>query len=98
MMFISIDASSGAARTVVAASTTRAAGRQLVHGRQMSGGKGAKGGNSFSGHYSGTQVFLEGLRESANPVAEIAENAEIAGTHRGMSGGKGAKGGNPLMT
>src|SRR6267378_3188484 len=32
MIFISIDASSGAARSVVATSTTRAAGRQLVHG------------------------------------------------------------------
>src|SRR5260370_11695780 len=81
MIFISIDA-------------IRAACCRLGHGCQMSGGKGAKGGNPFLGPHSGAQVFLEGLRGSAYPVAEIAENAEIAGTHRGMSGGKGAKGGN----
>src|SRR5712672_3383911 len=91
MIFISIDASSGAARSVAAASTIHAACRRLVRGRQMTGGKGAKGGNPFSAPYGGAQVFLEGLRGSANRVAEIAE---IAGTHRGMSGGKGAKGGN----
>ena len=93
-MFISVDASSGAARSVAAAGTIRAACRRLVHVCQMSGGKGAKGGNLFWGPYSGAQVFLEGLRESAKPVAEIAENAEIPETHRGMNGGKGAKGGN----
>jgi hypothetical protein len=91
MIFISIDASSGAARSMAAAGTVRVARRRLVRGRQMSGGKGAKGGNPSSGSYSGTQVFLEELRGSANPLAEIAE---IPGTHRAMSGGKGAKGGN----
>ena len=44
-MFISIDASSGTARSVAAAGTIRAARRRLVRGRQMTGGKGAKGGN-----------------------------------------------------
>src|SRR6266851_6807401 len=88
MMLISIDASSGAARSVAAASTIHAACRRLVRGRQMTGGKGAKGGNPFSAPYGGAQVFLEALRGSANRVAETAE------THRGMSGGKGAKGGN----
>jgi hypothetical protein len=91
MIFITIDASSDTARSVAAAGTIRAACRRLVRDRQMSGGKGAKGGNLFSGPYSGAQVFLEGLRGSANRVAEIAENAR---THRAMSGGKGAKGGN----
>ena len=78
MLFISIDTASGAARSVAAAGTIRAGCRRLVHGRQMSGGKGAKGGNPLLGPYSGAQVFLDGLRGSANPVAEIAENAEIA--------------------
>ena len=80
MMFIDIDAPSGAARSVAAAGTIRAACRRRVYGRQMSGGKGAKGGNPFSGPYSGAQVLIEGLRGSANRVAEIAGNAEIAGT------------------
>ena len=89
MIFIGIDASSGAAPSVAGAATIRAACRRLVHGRQTSGGKGA---NPFSGPYGGTQVFLDdGPRESANP---LAENAEIPGTHHGMSGGKGGKGGN----
>src|SRR6478609_9543190 len=80
MIFINIDAPSGAARSVAAAGTIRAACRRRVYGRQMSGGKGGKGGNPFSGPYSGAQVLIEGLRGSANRVAEIAENAEIAGT------------------
>src|ERR1700687_1092321 len=46
MMFISIDASTGAARSVAAASTTRAACRRLVRGRQMNGGKCGNCGNS----------------------------------------------------
>src|SRR5260370_35726517 len=45
MMFIGIDASTGAARSAAAAAATRPDGRRLVHGREMSGGKGAKGGN-----------------------------------------------------
>ena len=45
MMFISIDASSGTARSVAAAGTIRAACRRLVPVCQMSGGKGGKGGN-----------------------------------------------------
>ena len=51
MIFISIDASSGAARSVAGAGTIRAACRRLVHGRQTSGGKGGNPsthlGNSF---------------------------------------------------
>src|SRR5216683_4414390 len=34
------------------------------------------GGNSILEPYSGGKVFLEGLRETPNSVAEIAENAE----------------------
>jgi len=45
MMFIRIDASTGPARSMVAAAMTRTDWRRLVRGRQMSGGKGAKGGN-----------------------------------------------------
>src|ERR1700704_5655245 len=47
MMFIRIDASTGPARSMVAAAMTRTDWRRLVPGRprQMSGGKGAKGGN-----------------------------------------------------
>ena len=43
-MFISIDTSTGAARSA-AAGTTRTDCRRLFHSRQMSGGKGGKGGN-----------------------------------------------------
>ena len=45
MVFISIDSSTGAPRSVGAAGTARTDCRRLVHGRQMTGGKGAKGGN-----------------------------------------------------
>jgi hypothetical protein len=47
-------------------------------------------------HFDGstpTRWPAAGLARRKRP-AEIAENAEIPGTHRGMSGGKGAKGGN----
>ena len=69
MTFVSIDTSSGAVRSAAAASTIRAASRRLLGGRQMTGGK---GGNPFWGPYSGGKVLLEGLRDSANAVAEIA--------------------------
>ena len=47
-------------------------------------------------HFHGstpTRWPAAGLARRKRP-AEIAENAEIPGTHRGMSGGKGVKGGN----
>jgi hypothetical protein len=89
MTLLSIDASSGAVRSVVAASTTRAAARRLVYGRQMSGGK---GGNPVLRPHSGTQVFRDGRRGTAKGVAETAETPRTH--HRGMRGGKGAKVGN----
>jgi hypothetical protein len=45
MMFISIDSSTDAPRSVAAAGTTRPDCCRRVRGREMSGGKGAKGGN-----------------------------------------------------
>ena len=56
MIFISLDVSTGAARSVAAASTTRTACRRLVRGRQMTSGKST---NLFSGSYSSTQVFFK---------------------------------------
>src|SRR5437016_12535275 len=82
MMFIGIDASTGAARSAAAAKT-RTDGRRLVHGRQsqMSGGKGAKGGN------------LESLGNTslADDVAKRRKPAETGGNRhvlhwRGTSG------------
>ena len=73
-MFISIDASTGAARSVAAARTTRADCRRLVHGRQMTGGKGAKGGNLKS----------LGNRGPARDVAKRRKPAETAGNRRAL--------------
>src|SRR5713226_3195395 len=69
MMFISIDASTGAARSVAAVGTTRTDCRRLVHGRQMSGGKGAKGGNLESAGKTGP----------ADDVAKRLKPAETGG-------------------
>ena len=65
MMFISIDASAGAARSAAAADTTRTDCRRLVHGRQMSGGKGAKGGNLESAGKTGPADDAAKRRKSA---------------------------------
>jgi hypothetical protein len=65
MMFISIDASTGAARSVAAAGTTRTDCGRLVHGRQMSGGKGAKGGNLESAGKTGPADDVAQRREPA---------------------------------
>ena len=69
-MFISIDASTGAARSAAAAAATRPDGRRrLVHGREMSGGKGAKGGNLESAGKTGP----------ADDVAKRRQRAETGG-------------------
>jgi hypothetical protein len=75
MMFISIDASTGAARSAAAAAATRPDGRRLVHGREMSGGKGAKGGN------------LESLGNTglADDAAKRRKPAETGGNWRALS-------------
>ena len=72
MMFIGIDASTGAARSAAAAATTRLDGRQLFHGREMSGGKGAKGGNLES----------LGNRGSADAAATRRKPAETGGNRQ----------------
>src|SRR4249920_76431 len=80
MGFISIDAPSDLAQSVVVASATRAPCPLRPHGHQKSGGK---GGNPFLGPYSGTQVFRDRRRGAAKGVAEIAETPRTH--HRGMS-------------
>jgi hypothetical protein len=79
MIFITIDASSGAARSVAAAGTTCTDRRRLVPTRQTSGGKGANGGNPFSGPDGGTQVFLE-ERTTPNSIQSAAALCSIAAT------------------
>jgi hypothetical protein len=69
MMFISIDSSTGAPRSVAAAGTTRPDCRRLVPGRQMTGGKGAKGGNLESA----------GMTGPADDVAPRRKPAETGG-------------------
>jgi hypothetical protein len=69
MMFISIDPSPDAARSVAAAGTTRTGCRRLVRSRQMTGGKGAKGGNLESLGNTGT----------ADDVAKRRKPAETGG-------------------
>ena len=66
MMFISIDPSTGAARSVAAAGTTHTDCGRLVHGHQMSGGKGAKGGNLES-------LGNRGLADAAAKRRKLAE-------------------------
>src|ERR1700738_4008445 len=83
-MFISIDTSTGAARSAPAAATTRLHCWRLFHGREMSGGKGAKGGNLES----------LGNRGPADDVATRWKPAETGGNRRaspwrGTSGGGG---------
>jgi hypothetical protein len=68
-MFISLDSSTGAPRSVAAAGTTRADCRQSVRGRQMTGGKGAKGGNLES----------PGKTGPADDVAQRRKPAETGG-------------------
>jgi hypothetical protein len=67
MVFISIDSSTGAPRSVGAAGTARTDCRRLVHGRQMTGGKGAKGGNLESSGKTG-------------PADDVAERRKLAET------------------